>query len=90
MASSFEILVHQNCSNTHLKLTGDFDETSAQQLISALMKYCRVATTIFVHTNSLRQILPLGLSAFRVHLDALRKGSVRLIFTGDHAPQLDA
>jgi hypothetical protein len=38
MASNFKILVHRNSENLHLKLTGDFDGTSAQKLLNALLR----------------------------------------------------
>ena len=38
MAANFRILVHKNNKIIHLKLSGDFDGTSAYELINLLKK----------------------------------------------------
>ena len=88
MASDFDITVHRNDDNIHLKLAGDFDGASAYALLNALKRYCRVATRAFIHTSSLRQIHPFGREVLQSNLDMLNGKCIPLVFTGDNADQL--
>jgi hypothetical protein len=60
MAQHFRVVVHQNSENLHLRLEGDFDGSSAYELLNALEKRCRYASRAFIHTNGPRQMPPLG------------------------------
>ena len=90
MATNFRIIVHQNSDNLHLRLDGDFDGSSAFELLNALEKHCLFASKAFIHTNGLRQVDPFGLSVFRANLNGLKRGRKcrPLRFTGDHAGEL--
>ena len=90
MATNFRIIVHQNSDNLHLRLDGDFDGTSAYELLNALEKRCRFASRAFIHTNGLRQVDPFGLSVFHANLKSLKRGRRcrPLHFTGEHACEL--
>lgn len=90
MATNFRISVHQNSESLHIRLEGDFDGSSAFELLEALEKRCRFASKAFIHTNGLRQVDPFGLSVFHANLNNLtRGGKCRLLrFTGDHAGEL--
>ena len=88
MASNFKISTHRNGENIHLRLAGDFDGSSAHQLLDILKKYCRKASRAFIHTNALRQIYPFGRDTLHSHLDILNGKCIPLIFTGDNADQL--
>jgi len=39
MASNFRIFLQQNSDNLHVKLSGDFDGSSAHQLINMIKNY---------------------------------------------------
>jgi len=54
MASNFKILVHRNSDNLHLKLLGDFDSSSAQELVDAVKKHSAGAFSVFIHTSGLK------------------------------------
>jgi anti-anti-sigma regulatory factor len=89
MAMNFRITVHQNSENLHLTLEGDFDGSSAYELLNALEKRCRFASRAFIHTNGLRQIDSFGSSVFRNHLGELKPCKHMLLrFTGGHAEAL--
>jgi hypothetical protein len=86
MASNFKILVHRNSDNLHLQLLGDFDGSSAHQLVNALKKHGAGAYSVFIHTNGLKDIYPFGRDTFQNNLHNLNSqffGS--LIFTGEYA-----
>lgn len=88
MASNFRVLIHQNGDNLHLKLIGDFDTTSASQLIEILTRGSRGASRIFIHTATLREIHPFGARMFREDLAAKIIDPDPLVFTGEGAAVL--
>ena len=90
MASNFKIYCHQNSDNLHLKLMGDFDGTSAHELIHVLEKYNGNTGRIFIHTCALSSVDPFGLNVFQKNC-YIKKLSQSLTFTGEYgttiAPQ---
>jgi len=56
MAANFRILVHRNKKNFHLKLSGDFDGTSAYELINILKKNCKRLTASSGYSYNLSEI----------------------------------
>jgi anti-anti-sigma regulatory factor len=88
MASNFKIAMHRNSENLHLKLIGDFDGTSAHELLNVLHKNCKGTSRVFIHTGSLKNIYDFGCNVFHKNLDLLNGRSVPLVFTGEKAGQL--
>ena len=88
MATHFRIFIHRNSENLHLKLIGDFDGTSAHELLNVLKSYSTRTARIFIHTSGLRNIHPFGLNVFHGNLNLLQGQSITLVFTGEHASQL--
>ena len=88
MARNFRISSHRNAENLHLKLMGDFDGTSAHELLKVLERNSARTTRIFMHTSSLRNIHPFGLNVFHSNLDVLSGRSLTMVFTGEYASQL--
>lgn len=52
MAARFRISIHRNSENLHLKLMGDFDGTSAHELLNVLKRYSTRTARIFIHTRA--------------------------------------
>lgn len=88
MASNFKILVHRTGDSLHLKLAGDFDGSSAFELIETVKKNGRVHRRVFVHTSSLKTIHPFGLDILKKNASDLKGLSFQLFFTGDYAEQI--
>jgi hypothetical protein len=88
MASNFKISVHRNSENLHLKLTGDFDGSSAWELLNVLKKRSNGARKVIVHTSCLNNIYPFGRDTFHQILSDLDGPKPRLMFTGENANQL--
>ena len=89
MTSDFEILMHQNSDNLHLKLAGSFDAPAAQQLCSFIKAYGGGAGRIFIHTSDIKQIDYVAPSIFRSSLYGLSKNFfTKLVFTGKEAATL--
>lgn len=90
MASNFKILIHRNSNNLDLKLMGDFDGSSAHQLINLIDRDNLGASEIFIHTNCLKEVIPFGRDVFVHNLRPLMKKPPKIIFTGDYASQFSA
>lgn len=90
MAMRFRMIIHQNSENLHLRLEGDFDGSSANELLNVLVERCRFSSTAFIHTSGLRKVDPFGLCVFHINLKRLNEGIgfPVLHFTGDHALEL--
>ena len=84
MATNFRISVHRNSDNLHMKLLGNFDGSSAFELINMLKKKSNGVGKIFVHTSGLKEIHPFGSEVFRSHSGILKGPSHRLVFTGEN------
>jgi anti-anti-sigma regulatory factor len=89
MATNFRIAAHRNGETLHLKLVGDFDGTSAHELLNTLKKSGDHTSRISVDTGSLRNIYPFGLNVFHTNLNVLKGRSVELVFTGENASQFE-
>jgi hypothetical protein len=88
MAVNFKISIHRSSDNIHLKLFGDFDGTSAHQLLNTLKTHCKGVNTIFIHTNCLQQIYPFGCSQFHSHLNTVKNQLMSCVFTGQNANRI--
>ncbi len=89
MAANFRISVHRNSENLHLKLTGDFDGSSALQLINLLKKSSgKGVYKIIIHTSCLNNIFPFGRDTFLTNLYPVNDQTPRLLFTGKNANQI--
>ncbi len=88
MSANFKIFVHKNSENLHLKLIGDFDESSACELLNVLKSNCIGASKVFIHTSCLKCIHPFGREIFHKKLEALNNRSISVLFTGEEASQL--
>ncbi len=90
MALNFKIICHHNSDNLHLKLMGDFDGSSAHELINTLKEYRGFFRRVFIHTCSLSSVHPSGLDVFQKSCD-IKQLSPALTFTGKYgdtiAPQ---
>ncbi len=88
MASNFRISIHRNSNRLELNLTGDFDGTSACELLNVLQGNSDGVTRVFINTSSLREIYPFGRDTFQNNLYRLKKKPMRLVFTGKNATSI--
>jgi len=88
MATNFRIAAHRNRKDLHWKLRGDFDGTSAFELLEAIRFHSHHSSKIFIHTDGLKVIEPFGLGVFHSHFDLLKGERIDLIFTGKNAAVL--
>jgi hypothetical protein len=83
MASNFGIVVDKNSDGSILKLAGDFDATSAYELIYAIKKLLEDNVKITIYTNELKNTHPFGLDVFHRHKSSLNGQSTKIVFTGN-------
>jgi hypothetical protein len=88
MALDFRILIHRNRDNLHLKLMGDFDGSSAWELLNVLDKSATDVYKVIIHTSSLKNIYPFGRETFQENLPKWKVAPVQLLFTGEKARQI--
>ena len=88
MALNFKILLKQNSKSLYLKLIGDFDGSSALELINTLKEHGKKAEKIFINTRDIFSIHPFGQDVFRKNCTILYKNSHKLIFTGEKSSKL--
>ena len=87
MASNFRIFSHRNSDNLHLKLKGDFDGSSAHQLINTPKEQNGNVSKIFIHTCNLSSMDPFILEVFQKNF-SVNKLSDRLTFTGEYSDKM--
>jgi anti-anti-sigma regulatory factor len=88
MAMNFKMLQFKNKNSVHLSLNGDFDGTSAHELINALKSYGSDVHQVFINTAGLTSVHPFGQVVLYRNLPAMRDGSRNLVFLGDHRRRL--
>jgi hypothetical protein len=88
MASNFGIAIDKNSDGFGLKLAGDFDATSAYELIYAIKKLPEHTVKVHIYTNGLKNIYPFGLDVFHKFMRSLNGQSAKIVFTGNNAAQL--
>jgi anti-anti-sigma factor len=88
MASNFEIAVDRTSNVYVLKLEGDFDATSAYELIYAMKKLPAETAKIVINTNGLKHIYPFGIDVFHRFMRSLNGRSAKIVFTGTMVSQL--
>ncbi len=72
----------------HLLLTGDFDGSSAHELIRLLKTNKSRFSKVFIHTKGLKKVLPFGKEVFKSRCDFNPSDSASIVFTGECAPDL--
>ena len=73
MASNSHIISYKFEDTLYLRLTGDFDEDSAHELINTLKKSGNDSRDIFIDTNNLKTIQPFGRDVFQKNLNSIKK-----------------
>jgi anti-anti-sigma regulatory factor len=88
MAAGFKINRIQSNDKLYLKLSGDFDGSSAAELTHTLGHYGHNGKKVIVDTAALKSIHPFGLEFFRRHNRMARHRG--LIWAGKHAAEFSA
>jgi hypothetical protein len=84
MAPNFKLFSHETKEALHLKLYGDFDGTSAHELLNTLKTNTSRFGQIFIDTEELNTIHPFGRDIFQHNLRTLKNRLNCFIFIGKH------
>lgn len=76
MASYFNIISYDFGDSLYLRLHGDFDGSSANELFNILKEYGNAFRDIYIDTNELKMIHSFGRDVFQKNLDGIEKHSV--------------
>ena len=85
MASNFQIRLIRNTDDLQLNLYGDFDGTSACELLNIIKNYSRNVLRIFIHTEGLNYVHPFGRDIFNRRLGVKKNRGGRIVFKGKKA-----
>lgn len=88
MARNFKIHTHRNGDSIHLDLMGDFDGSSAYELVELLRNKTHENSRVFIHTNALKEIHPFGRNVFLSNFDSMSDNCGNVLFMGEHAKEL--
>ena len=90
MASNFQIFSFKTKNSLHLKLSGNFDGSSAYQLINTLTEHGKGSCEIFIDTNDLKSIHPYGREVFQKRLGILKNQFHGINFVGRNMHEISA
>lgn len=88
MATNFHMFSYETRDSLHLKLEGDFDGTSACELLESLKKNGNGFYQIFIDTNDLKTIHPFGREVFQKKLGIFKQQSSHLIIIGENGRKI--
>jgi len=88
VASNFQIYSFKTRDSLHLKLAGDFDGTSAYELINTLAEHGKGFYEIFIDVNDLKSIHPFGRDVFQKNLRSSNKLYRNLVFIGKNGYEI--
>ena len=88
MASNFQIYAFKTRDSLHLKLAGDFDGSSAHELLNALTEYGNGFHEILIDTNDLKTIHPFGRDVFQKNLRSTSKLFKNIVFIGKNGHEI--
>jgi anti-anti-sigma regulatory factor len=88
VASNFQIYSFKTRDSLHLKLAGDFDGSSAYELINTLTEHGKGIYEIFIDINDLKSIHPFGRDVFQKNLRSSSKLYRNLVFIGRNGHEI--
>ena len=88
MAVNFRITLHRSSDSLHLNLTGDFDGSSACELINILQENRNGIKKVYIHTNGIGHIYPFGRGIFHDKSRQLNTSFSKIILTGKNAGKI--
>lgn len=90
MAKNFRILSTEKSNRlVRIQLQGDFDGTSAHELINTLHKYLASYPKIAIDTEGLKSVNAFGLDVFSIRLKLLRRPYARIFFNGRYKTEFN-
>lgn len=88
MAENFQIATKKINDQAFIIISGDFDGSSAFELINFINSSCPECNQIVVNTSKLNKIHPFGRKIFKSKEYLFKNSSKQVVFTGGHAKEL--
>jgi anti-anti-sigma regulatory factor len=88
MATNFKIHMKSDRDSVLIRLSGDFDGSSALELLHMLSLRCNGKRKVIIHTGALGEIHPFGRDTFLNNLSRLNGKSIHLRFEGEKSAQI--
>ena len=85
MAQNFKISTHRTLDNLYIRLMGDFDGSSAWELINAIRENLNSFKFIQIDTSKLKKVYPFGREVFKSSLLIVKDRRIRIQFSGPNA-----
>jgi len=85
MAQNFKISIHRTIDNLYIRLTGDFDGSSAWELINAIRENLNNFKFIKIDTSKLKKVYPFGREVFKSNLLNVTDERIHIQFSGPNA-----
>ena len=85
MAQNFKISTHRTLDNLYIRLMGDFDGSSAWELINAIRENLNNSKFIQIDTSNLKKVYPFGREVFNSNLLNVKDTRIRIQFSGPNA-----
>ena len=82
MAQNFKISIHRTIDNLYIRLMGDFDGSSAFELLNALQENLINANIILIDTYNLKKVYPFGREVFYYNFLKLKNQQIGIRFVG--------
>ena len=84
MASNFKLFLNETKGSIHVKMCGDFDGTSAHELITAIQNQATRSNQVYIHTGELSNIYSFGREVFQNNFRLIKKQQDKIEFVGKH------
>jgi hypothetical protein len=88
MAHNFKMNIHRRIDKVTIRLTGDFDGSSAWELINAIRENLNNLKFVQIDTGELKMVYPFGREVFRNNVPNEKITRIRLQFSGPNALQI--
>jgi len=85
MAHNFKISIHRNIDNLSIRLMGDFDGSSAWELINVIRENLNNFKFIQIDTGKLKKVYPFGREVFKSNFLNVNDTRIRIQFSGPNA-----
>ena len=87
VAQNFKISIHRTIDKSYIRLVGDFDSSSAFELLNALWENLNSAKFILIDTSKLKEVYPFGQEVFYYNFVKIKNQRKRIRFVGPNALQ---
>lgn len=88
MSTNFKIATYRTHDSLHMKLSGDFDGSSAFELINLIKDKSDDYYNVFINTSELGDIHPFGKEVIHRKLTEIVKKKPGIMFVGKNIGQL--